>query len=400
MKNLVLMVPQMRHGGAERAVSRLTEVLNKEHNITVVVFDDSVTTYELNAPMISLDIKPEENSNVIKKAFNVFRRIKAYSRFKKENNIDVTYSFGDTANIINILTPGRETKIVSIRGFRRIRTKNGIKNKFLYRPLSKYIIKKSDKVVTVSNLITETIKKEYDIEGANIVTSYNGYDIESILELSKEKMELNDYDMTTDRLIVTAGTFRLEKGYWHLVKALSLVVKVNPDVKLLILGENTSNNKERLIKLAKELGVENNILYGGYQSNPYKYFSKADLYVLPSIFEGFPNALVEAMACKLPVIAADCKSGPREILAPNTDIFQSAEGIEENEYGILVSRMSIEENYDANIIDKCEKDLANAILMLIDNSVKRKEYSGRSYLRAKEFSYKAWRDNQNAIINS
>ena len=62
--------------------------------------------------------------------------------------------------------------------------------------------------------------------------------------------------------------------------------------------------------------MDNYILFSGRQRNPYNYLKNSNCYVFPSLFEGFPNALVEAMICGLPVISSDCKSGPKEILSP------------------------------------------------------------------------------------
>jgi len=69
---------------------------------------------------------------------------------------------------------------------------------------------------------------------------------------------------------------------------------------------------------------------------------KSDLYVSASLWEGLPNALLEAMVCGLPSIAADCSSGPREILAPNTDYrkrLAAGDGIEYAQYGALLVRL-------------------------------------------------------------
>ena len=74
----------------------------------------------------------------------------------------------------------------------------------------------------------------------------------------------------------------------------------------------------------------------GFQKNPFKFISRSTIYVFPSLYEGFPNALVEAIACEIPVISSDCKSGPREILAPETNIDVETKIIEYAKYGVLI----------------------------------------------------------------
>ena len=79
------------------------------------------------------------------------------------------------------------------------------------------------------------------------------------------------------------------------------------------------------------------MIFAGFQSNPFKFLSKSHCYVLSSDTEGFPNVLIEAIACGLPIISTDCQSGPREILAPQSDLDQTLlnNHIEKAELGIL-----------------------------------------------------------------
>ncbi|RDW20752.1 glycosyltransferase [Oceanobacillus chungangensis] len=400
-KKLVLMIPQMRHGGAERVVSRLSFLMSDAYDIRIVVFDDSIITYEVGCEIISLNAKPDPSSNIIKKVYNTFKRIYLYSKYKKNNNIETTYSFGDTANFVNVFSLGRDKKIVSIRGFKRIRTGKGKKDRFIIKPLLKKIFNKSDAIVSVSELMSKTIIKEYDIPSIKVNTSYNGYDVENIQKLSKEEVPKEFLkDISQNRVIVTAGTYRSEKGYWHLLKAFALVLGREKDLKLVILGQDYRGNRKKVEKLAKELNISDNIIYGGYQSNPFKYFSKSSIYVLSSTFEGFPNSMVEAMACHLPVVASDCKTGPREILAPNTNIYSSTETIEMGEFGVLVQKMNEDENYEPNIIEECDKNLAKALLILLKDEDTRLKYASKSIQRVSDFDYLQWSKQQNEIITN
>ena len=72
--------------------------------------------------------------------------------------------------------------------------------------------------------------------------------------------------------------------------------------------------REALRKLVSDLGIEDKVSLAGFQGNPYQFLSRADVFVLSSGYEGLPMVILEAMACGVPVISTDCRSGPREIL--------------------------------------------------------------------------------------
>jgi glycosyltransferase involved in cell wall biosynthesis len=97
-----------------------------------------------------------------------------------------------------------------------------------------------------------------------------------------------------------------------LIKAFNEIKKEFKNATLLILGQG---EKEKELKvLVKELNIENSVKFLGFKDNPYKYLYNSDLFVLSSLWEGLPGALIEALACEVPVVSTNCKSGPKEIL--------------------------------------------------------------------------------------
>ena len=102
-----------------------------------------------------------------------------------------------------------------------------------------------------------------------------------------------------------------EKDYPTLLRAFAEVVRSRP-ARLVILGQGVE--RESLLELAERLGVSERFDLPGFDVNPFRYMSRASVFVLSSRYEGFPNVLAQAMACGAPVVSTDCRSGPSEML--------------------------------------------------------------------------------------
>ena len=111
--------------------------------------------------------------------------------------------------------------------------------------------------------------------------------------------------------ILSVGRLAVQKDQATLIKAFSMLPK-EIDAKLIILGDGPL--KGDLLELVSKLGIERNVSFPGFVADPYPWFRSADLFVLPSRWEGFGNVLVESLECGLPVVSTDCPSGPAEIL--------------------------------------------------------------------------------------
>ena len=397
---IALLIPQLRHGGAERVVSRLSFILSETYTPIIVVFDSMQITYDVGCDIFSLNVPPEIKGSIIRKVYNVLKRIKRFRAFIKKNKIDISYSFGDTANIVNIFSKHRGKKIISIRGYKRIQKQKGLINRFLVYPLNKFTARKSDRIVSVSEMISNDLNINFQIDNDKIYTIYNGYDTKNIEDRSLESME--DYEniiYTDKKVIITAGTFREEKGYWHLIKAFFMLTQSMDDVILIILGTDYNNYKLKIINLVHEMGLDNKVFYLGYKENPYKYFKKSTLYVLSSVFEGFPNSLVEAMCCGLPVVSTNCASGPSEILMGSNGCTVNSENIILADYGILTEVPIVKPNYDFNTFDSTDLSLYKAIYTILSNPDLLKKYKEKALLRSKDFSYEKWSNDHDKVFD-
>lgn len=193
-----------------------------------------------------------------------------------------------------------------------IKTKEGKKMLGLSTSiLVKGLYRFASKVIAVSEGIKDNLIEEFKISPKKIEVIYNPIDMDRIFKLSKMPARDISIKKKGSPVIIAMGRLAWVKGFDVLIRAVSRVVK-EMEARLIILGEGI--DREALERLTVELGLVDNISFPGFQKNPYPFLLSADIFVLSSRYEGLPIVILEAMACDLPVIAADCKSGPREIL--------------------------------------------------------------------------------------
>lgn len=372
-KNILILVPSLKMGGQEKVAVHTSKLLSDTYQLWMAVFNNKNVAFEPKCEVIDINVPPLDGK--LNKVINVIKRVNKIKLIKKNLKIDVTLSFGLTANLVNVLSQYKDMTLVSIRGYNQV--KKSI--------ISRLVYNKANKICCVSHKMAEDLINIHNISKDKVAVLYNPYNYGEIQELSNRSIDME----ISHPSIISVGRLVNDKGYHHLLRALKIAIKDIKDLKLFFVGDGIL--KEELIKQAIELGIENNVIFVGYKDNPYSYIKKCDLFVLPSINEGFPNALVEAMACGIPVIATDCKTGPREILTKTSEN-KVTEKIEYGEFGILVP--PFESNY-SNEIEK-EQFLATAIIEMLKNKKRYEYYRIKSVQRVNDFTKDRYK---NTLIN-
>jgi len=216
--------------------------------------------------------------------------------------------------------------------------------------------------VALSKGVKTILQKYYFIKESKLVVIYNGIDLDNIDKLKNEK--ITNYKEIFDDInfvkLITIGRLSKEKGHLHLIKAFQKAKEQFQNLKLFILGEGPL--RKELQQFIMKNDLKNDVILTGLIKNPFKYLAKSNIFVFSSLYEGFGNVLIEALACKLPIISTNCMVGPQEILENGT-------------YGILVDVMDID-------------DLSKNIVLLAKHPDLLKKYSDLSIQRAKFFTLK------------
>lgn len=384
-KHIGLMIGALNSGGAERVVAHLSHILSEAYHVHVILFEDTHIEYECGGVIHNLNVPAKRGSPLVKIGL-LRQRVSALRRLICEQKLECVISFLDSPNFVNLLANTKGCrKVISIRNYSGLENKQSVLGRIVDFAM-KLVYRKADCVVTVSKLIEQDFCRHYNIPENIITTIYNPYNFEDIL--SKGNIPLTDAEQffyNGHFVFVNVGRIMYQKGIWHLVKAFKAVYDQHPEARLVLVGEDLSNGN--LVNLIGKLGLQDAVLLTGRTKNPYQYMKNAQCYVLSSLFEGFPNAMVEAMVCGCPIIATDCKSGPREILYAEAELGVLADKVTFADYGILVPELEVEENWGDTERTAGEQHLAKAMSYIIGNETYAGEATRKAKARSLEFGY-------------
>lgn len=386
-KKVAFLIGTLSTGGAERVVSNLSLNMDEKIDTEILLFGSNAQIdYPYDGKLTYLD-KINHKKNSFTKIYALYSRINKLKSLKKDKTVTLI-SFLEYPNVLNLLSKRYGKTIISVRNHMSTKHRSGLKGIF-WRSTIRYLYNRADIIVSVSNEIKRDLVENYKIEEDKVKVIYNSYDIEMIQAKAKEPLEPKWEEVFNKPVIITAGRLDMQKGQWHLLRTFKKIYEQNPEVQLVILGRGQIENE--LMELTEQLSLQDNVHFLGFQKNPFKYISKSSFFVLPSLFEGFPNALSEAMACEVPVIATDCLSGPREILAPDDEGKTSDEisyKYNTDRFGLLVPvfKQTLFNAEDPLSVE--EKVLLENMELLLKSTDLRNELAFKAIERIKEFDLK------------
>lgn len=330
---LLIFINTLQSGGAERVVSLLLGHLKDEFEIHLALYSN-IIEYEIPAEIKLLNLQqPLVQDKTIRFLKLPYISWKVY-RYCKKNNINISVAFLYRPCYINALMKsfwGYKGHVIMCE--RTHQTTMQQSQSAIYRAFSKFMVrfsyKRADLVLANSYAMQTDLIENFKIKTPTRVI-YNPIDLQFI---KTHVDEVPDYVFDKDVFhFVNVGGFRKEKNHLLLIQAFFILK--NLPCKLVIVGGGVM--EEELKQNVFNLGLQDKVAFCGFDKNPFKYVSRSNCFVLSSDVEGFPNVLIEALACGKPVISTDCSSGPRELLAPATDLHHRAiNNYEIGEYGIL-----------------------------------------------------------------
>ncbi len=353
-KKILFLIHDLGQGGAEKVLVNLVNNINRNE------FDISVTVLfggGINEQFLKPDIKFKAvwpkmipgNSKLMK----LVSPKQLHKIVVKENyDIEVSYLEGPSARVISGCQ-NKNTKLISwIHGEQKSLKK--VSESFRSKKEAKKCYEKFDQTICVSETVKKDFCKLLNYQRPCCVL-YNTVESNKIIEKSKEPVP----ELESDKFfkLIAVGSLKTIKGYNRLLHIIFRLKQENKKIRLYVLG--IGPQEKELKEYVEKKGLKENIIFLGYQTNPYKYVAKSELFVCSSFAEGFSTAATEALIVGTPVCTVNV-SGMKEMLG------------EDNEYGIVT--------------ENSEEALYEGIKNIVDDPKKLKHYKRMAQIRGKIFN--------------
>lgn len=307
-KHILFLVSSMQGGGAERVAALLSNFW-VENNYRVSLMPTfsgrGVCLYPLDK-RVELEFLADRVGSTDQSLFNRLRRFWVLRKAINDIKPDIIISFLTHVNIAAILSAfgTRIPVIVSERTY-----PPGYPLGFFLTTLRKLTYPAASCVVMQTDQGMVWLKARVGKSSGVVIAN----PVEYPMALAEPMRHVKDVVGKNQRLCIAVGRLVEEKGFLELISAFSQLSERHPEWDLVILGEGPQ--RDALEKQITKLGCKGRVHLPGRAGNVAEWYSVAEVFIMNSTFEGFPNSLLEAMAYGLPVISTDCDTGPRDMIS-------------------------------------------------------------------------------------
>ncbi|KTF12942.1 glycosyltransferase [Pseudoalteromonas carrageenovora] len=305
--NVVIVIDSLAGGGAEKVMLTLAQQLIKEHCVTILSLADN---FEYAIPeQIKVESLFTDRASKVDRFWKINKsvaKLEAWFSNKQQDigAIDLVLSNLDRSNNLLAKSAVKNVHFVMHNSVNAELARQKKLGPFSYRYLKKSKQNLNGKsLVCVSKGVEQEINQGDLITPSAITTIYNPFDL---ADIKRQSNEVNTA-IPQSPYLIHVGRLAKQKRHDILFAAFAKLDKKN---KLVLL----CNKPAKAFKLAKEYGIEEQLIVPGFEQNPYNWIKHAQALVLSSDFEGLPTVLIEALAVGTPVVSTNCTFGPSEIL--------------------------------------------------------------------------------------
>lgn len=371
---VMALVPSMRTGGAERVISLLLQRLDRalfEPELTIVYdrdiayqIPDDVLVHVLERhpdtpPAPHLQLPAELESRYAGDTAWLSSIAGKLAAVVESDRPDIIISSPLWASILAVF--GHDAFTSAPRLVNRVDAPPSVslaqsELHDLFAHLMRTRFNTASRVIAVSKAVGRDLVENFGVDESRITVVHNPVDIARIQDLAREDVEHVAFNSGLP-VVLFVGRLERVKGLEYFLRAMAKVMATTP-AECVLVGDGS--HRGYLQALAKHLGIAQHTHFLGRHANPFRFMSRATAFVLPSLSEGMPNVLIEAMTCGCPVVATDIAGGiSREVL-------------DEGRYGTIVPRA------DADA-------LAEGIERMLLDEDARRGFAERGLIRAEEF---------------
>ena len=304
-RHVLFLIPTLNGGGAERVIVTLLKHLDRRRfrlTLGVVDMHQAVFGDDIPADVECINLGASRVRYALPRIVTLIRKRRPNVVFTTLGHLNLALSMVRPLLPNGVRCIARETAIIS-------QALQAYTYPSVWKMLYRRFYRRHDLLICQSRDMQTDLIQRFSLPPGRSVIINNPVDVAHINQ--QAAVPLNHAKLPADRIRwVAAGRLSAEKGFDLLIEAVAMLG--NPKIQIHVLGEGPL--LAELQQFAGARGVADQIEFVGFQSNPYAWFAQADALVLSSHHEGFPNVVLEALACGTPVIATPAPGGVREIL--------------------------------------------------------------------------------------